>query len=72
MFGTAMQQNNVLPPQPPIDATDVELNPNRKWQEIEEALYERVRYYDIQLLNKFRVGTIVDLMVENKKVKFGM
>jgi len=35
-------------------------------------LYNRVRSQDIRLLKAFQVQTIVDLMVEKKKVKFGM
>lgn len=32
----------------------------------------KVRYYDIELLKTLNVGTIVDFMVEKKKVKYGM
>lgn len=35
-------------------------------------LFDKVRSQDIKLLKTFNVGTIVDFMVENKKVKFGM
>ncbi|KAL6254578.1 hypothetical protein P5V15_014630 [Pogonomyrmex californicus] len=35
-------------------------------------LKNKVRYYDIELLKTFNVGTIVDFMVEKKKVKYGM
>lgn len=35
-------------------------------------LYNRVRGQDIQLLKTLNVGYICDLMVEKKKVKFGM
>lgn len=35
-------------------------------------LFDRVRSQDIKLLKTFNVGTIVDFMVENKKVKFGV
>ncbi|CAG7819417.1 unnamed protein product [Allacma fusca] len=35
-------------------------------------LFDRVRNQDIRLLKAFQVKTIVDLMVENKKVKFGV
>ena len=35
-------------------------------------LFDRVRSQDIKLLKTLNVGNIVDLMVENKKVKFGM
>lgn len=35
-------------------------------------LKNKVRYYDIELLKTLNVGTIVDFMVEKKKVKYGM
>ncbi|XP_018044999.1 PREDICTED: myotubularin-related protein 14 [Atta colombica] len=35
-------------------------------------LKDKVRYYDIELLKTLNVGTIVDFMVEKKKVKYGM
>lgn len=35
-------------------------------------LFDRVRSQDIRLLKLFNVGTIVDLMLEKKKVKFGV
>ncbi|XP_076038011.1 egg-derived tyrosine phosphatase isoform X2 [Oratosquilla oratoria] len=35
-------------------------------------LFDRVRSHDIRLLKIFKVGVIVDLMVEKKKVKFGV
>jgi len=38
-----------------------------EWQ-----LFDRVRSQDIRLLKTFQVHTIVDLMVEKKKVKFGV
>lgn len=40
---------------------------NSDWQ-----LFDRVRAQDIRLLKACNVGVIVDLMVEKKKVKFGM
>lgn len=40
---------------------------NTDWQ-----LFDRVRSQDIKLLKTLNVGTIVDFMVEKKKVKFGM
>lgn len=40
---------------------------NCDWQ-----LFDRVRSQDIKLLKTLNVGTIVDFMVEKKKVKFGM
>lgn len=35
-------------------------------------LLDRVRNQDIKLLKTLNVGTIIDFMVENKKVKYGM
>lgn len=35
-------------------------------------LFDRVRSMDIRLLKACSVGVIVDLMMEKKKVKFGM
>ncbi|XP_071575724.1 phosphatidylinositol-3,5-bisphosphate 3-phosphatase MTMR14 [Temnothorax nylanderi] len=35
-------------------------------------LKNKVRYHDIELLKTLNVGTIVDFMVEKKKVKYGM
>lgn len=46
---------------------DEEPPTTRDWQ-----LFDRVRSQDIRLLQTLNVGTIVDLMVEKKKVKFGM
>ncbi|PNF34451.1 hypothetical protein B7P43_G11254 [Cryptotermes secundus] len=39
----------------------------RDWQ-----LFDKVRSQDIRLLKTLNVGTIIDFMVEKKKVKFGM
>lgn len=36
------------------------------------ALCERFRSNDIKLLEALNVKSIIDLMVENKKVKFGL
>lgn len=36
-----------------------------------EETHSTVRGDDIKLIQFLKVGTIVDLMVENKKVKFG-
>lgn len=35
-------------------------------------LFDHVRAQDIRLLKTLNVGTIVDFMVEKKKVKFGL
>ncbi|XP_015171073.1 PREDICTED: myotubularin-related protein 14 [Polistes dominula] len=40
---------------------------NNDWQ-----LFDRVRNQDIKLLKTLNVGTIIDFMVENKKVKYGL
>ncbi|KOX69612.1 Myotubularin-related protein 14 [Melipona quadrifasciata] len=39
----------------------------REWK-----LFHEVRHKDIRLLNTFNVGIIIDFMVENKKVKYGV
>ncbi|KAK1130620.1 hypothetical protein K0M31_018739 [Melipona bicolor] len=39
----------------------------REWK-----LFHEVRNKDIKLLNTFNVGIIIDFMVENKKVKYGL
>lgn len=49
------------------DETFSEEKGNSEWQ-----LFDRVRNQDIKLLKAFNVGTIVDFMVEKKKVKFLM
>jgi len=36
------------------------------------ALFDRIRGQDIRLLKALEVGYIFDLMVEKKKVKYGM
>ncbi|XP_058061641.1 myotubularin-related protein 14 isoform X2 [Anopheles bellator] len=51
----------------PEDTLDDEPITNSDWQ-----LFDRVRSQDIKLLKTLNVGTIVDFMVEKKKVKFGM
>ncbi|OXU26982.1 hypothetical protein TSAR_008803 [Trichomalopsis sarcophagae] len=40
--------------------------------EYEWQLFDKVRSQDIKLLKSLNVGTIIDLMVEKKKVKFGV
>lgn len=42
-------------------------NSESEWQ-----LFDKVRHQDIKLLKALNVETIIDLMVEKKKVKFGM
>ncbi|XP_042235704.1 myotubularin-related protein 14-like isoform X2 [Homarus americanus] len=49
------------------DDEDEVTQTNSDWQ-----LFDRVRSQDIRLLRACNVGVIVDLMVEKKKVKFGM
>lgn len=48
---------------------DQENNPksNSDW-----PLLDQIRSQDIKLLRAFNVGTIIDFMVEKKKVKFGL
>lgn len=48
---------------------DQENNPksNSDW-----PLFDQTRSQDIKLLRAFNVGTIIDFMVEKKKVKFGL
>ncbi|KAF5281184.1 hypothetical protein FQA39_LY17855 [Lamprigera yunnana] len=50
-----------------MDAVPDTTNSQSDWQ-----LFDRVRSQDIKLLKTFNVGTIIDFMVEKKKVKFGM
>ncbi|KAF5304510.1 hypothetical protein FQR65_LT07937 [Abscondita terminalis] len=50
-----------------MDADPDTTNSQSDWQ-----LFDRVRSQDIKLLKTFNVGTIIDFMVEKKKVKFGM
>ena len=50
------------------DEQDIDGNkPNSDW-----PLFDSVRSQDIKLLKALNVGTIVDFMVEKKKVKFGL
>lgn len=57
-----------LPPDDEVDeATGGAEFASGDWQ-----LFDRVRNQDIRLLKTLNVGTIVDFMVEKKKVKFGM
>lgn len=51
----------------PVDDEIVVPETQSDWQ-----LFDRVRSQDIRLLKSFQVQTIVDLMVEKKKVKFGV
>jgi myotubularin-related protein 14 len=59
------QENSIPTENNEVFNKDVEKN--SEWQ-----LFDRVRSQDIKLLKTLNVGTIVDLMVEKKKVKFGM
>lgn len=48
--------------------TDDQTDDNRtNW-----PLFDQIRNQDIRLLKTLNVGTIVDFMVEKKKVKFGL
>lgn len=55
---------------PEEDGTD--LNERIPHAQSDWQLFDRVRSQDIRLLKTLNVGTIVDFMVEKKKVKFGM
>lgn len=50
-----------------VDTPEPESSNQSDWQ-----LFDKVRSQDIKLLKTLNVGTIIDLMVEKKKVKFGM
>lgn len=50
-----------------VDTPEPEASNQSEWQ-----LFDKVRNQDIKLLKTLNVGTIVDLMVEKKKVKFGV
>ncbi|XP_046747257.1 myotubularin-related protein 14 [Diprion similis] len=56
-----------LPPEDEVDEATGGEFASGDWQ-----LFDRVRSQDIKLLKTLNVGTIVDFMVEKKKVKFGM
>lgn len=59
-----MVENEENPPDAPEEPA---VASQSDWQ-----LFNRVRSQDIKLLKTLNVGTIVDFMVEKKKVKFGM
>ncbi|XP_018322608.1 myotubularin-related protein 14 isoform X2 [Agrilus planipennis] len=46
--------------------------PNVTQNQFDWQLFNKVRCQDIKLLKTFNVGTIIDFMVEKKKVKFGL
>ena len=54
-------------PEPPPPAPSPPPPPESSTQ-----LFDRLRHMDMTLLRLFSVHTIADLMVENKKVKFGV
>ncbi|CAH1153683.1 unnamed protein product [Phaedon cochleariae] len=54
------------------DEVDVACESETVSSQSDWQLFDKVRSQDIKLLKKLNVGTIVDLMVEKKKVKFGM
>lgn len=43
-----------------------------KQSKVDWPLFDSIRSNDIRLLKTLNVGTIVDFMVEKKKVKFGL
>lgn len=61
------------PPEPGDEAYDAQIDSSSDESDSERLpLFGRLRRRDIRLLNALNVGTIIDFMVENKKVKFGM
>lgn len=65
---------NALPtPQTSLNECAVQLLPPALcFRSSDTHLFDKVRGYDIKLLRYLSVKYICDLMVENKKVKFGM
>lgn len=59
----AIEVNESFTDEPDTDGN----KPNSEW-----PLFDHVRSQDIRLLKTLNVGTIVDFMVEKKKVKFGL
>ncbi|RZF43298.1 hypothetical protein LSTR_LSTR001559 [Laodelphax striatellus] len=53
--------------EPDSDSVQLEEEMSGNWQ-----LFNRVRSHDIRLLQTLNIGTIVDFMVEKKKVKYGI
>lgn len=65
--------NAPLTPQTFVDECAVQLLPLALcFRSSDTHLFDKVRGYDIKLLRYLSVKYICDLMVENKKVKFGM
>lgn len=61
------------PPEPGDEAYDVQEDSSSDESESKDwPLFGRLRRKDIRLLKALNVGTIIDFMVENKKVKFWM
>lgn len=74
-MGNQPQQQPTSPAQEPVvendddvdDEDDVEALRSGEWQ-----LFDKVRNQDIKLLKLLNIGTIIDFMVEKKKIKFGV
>lgn len=54
------------------DNMEVPVEPQAPAPQSDWQLFDRVRNQDIKLLKTLNVGTIIDFMVEKKKVKFGV
>jgi len=75
------QPTTAAPPVPPPQSSLVE-NDDDVDEEEEEVdalraggewqLFDKVRNQDIKLLKLLNIGTIIDFMVEKKKIKFGV
>lgn len=62
-----------MPPEPGDEAYDVQEDSSSDESDSKDwPLFGRLRRKDIRLLKALNVGTIIDFMVENKKVKFWM
>ncbi|KAG5893560.1 hypothetical protein JTB14_013643 [Gonioctena quinquepunctata] len=69
VFSSGTDMTSELGSEDEVDAScEIETcSTQSEWQ-----LFDKLRRHDINLLKKLNVGTIVDLMVEKKKVKFGL
>lgn len=62
-----------MPPEPGDEEYDVQEDSSSDESDSKDwPLFGRLRRKDIRLLKTLNVGTIIDFMVENKKVKFGL
>lgn len=54
-----------------VEMTEDELRQIQETAAQYQCYVDTARALDIRLLNYMNIGTIIDLMVENKKVKYG-